>query len=347
MLSRRTAPQLLAPGLVVVTLWSACASAPGKDSGRLAPAPAEAGDPLPGWSETAEKQAILDFVAKVTRPGSPDYLPPEHRLATFDFDGTIGCEKPDYMEVVVATHRLCEITESEPDRLEEPLYRAACEGDRELIDQQVQDVLLEAFEGKSQSFYVSYVESFLARQEHPRFERPYGRLYYLPMLQLIELLRANEFLVYIVSGSQQGFTRGFGSGLLGFPAAQTIGHTVELDLSWVGGHPSLIRQAAFLPPSIDGKGKVEVIRNRIGLQPVFAFGNSMGDFEMLQVATSGDQPGLGLILVHDDPDEYVYEDEELVRKARAHGWQVVSMKESFETIFPPQSPESMQGVESP
>ena len=110
-----------------------------------------AADALPSWHETDEKRAILAYVDAVTRPGSPDFIPPEHRVATFDFDGTVGCEKPDYMEVVVAMARLCELTEEKPELLEDELYKAACEGDQATIDSQVEDALLKAAreDGKS------------------------------------------------------------------------------------------------------------------------------------------------------------------------------------------------------
>lgn len=336
MIARLVVPRLLASCLSAAAVLSACASGSSNAPGGYALSAADA--PLPAWSQTADKRAILDYVARVTRPGSPDYIPPEHRLATFDFDGTIACEKPDYMEVMVAMTRLCELTVGEPDLLEDPLHRAACDSDFEGIDPEVEQVLLKAFSGESQSFYVDYVAKFLHTGQHPRFERPYDQLYYVPMLQLIEFLHAHEFTVYLVSGSQQGFTRTYGTNVLGISAARLIGHAVELDFSMVDGTPTLLRQESFLPPSIGGKGKAEVIRNRIGRPPVLAFGNSMGDFEMLQYATSSEYPSLGLILVHDDPDEYVYRDQELIQNAEKLGWQVVSMKNSFEVIFPHEQP---------
>ena len=325
--TRRTFAAVLS---IAVAILGGCAAAH-RSGGEALPA---AGDPLPAWSDTAVKRVILDYVAEVTRRGGSSYIPPEHRVATFDFDGTIGCEKPDYMEVMVAVNRLCELTESEPSLLDEELYRTACDGDLGYIDDNVEQALLKAFLGEAQSFYVDYVEEFIHSHRHPRFDRPYARLYYLPMRQLIDFLSANGFAVYVVSGSQQGFTRGYGTDVLGIAAPRLIGHTVALDYSLDDGESSLLRQDSFRPPTPGGSGKAEIIRNRIGQQPVFAFGNSMGDLEMLQYATSSRYPSLGLILVHDDPEEYVYSDRELIQNAEQHGWQVVSMKQSFEVIFP-------------
>ncbi len=310
----------------------ACASVAPDRPGEKTPPGVE--DPLSAWSDTAVKRVILDFVAEVTRPGGSGYVPPEDRLATLDFDGTIGCEKPDFMEVMVAIRRLCELTEADPALLDQKLYRAACDEDLETINADVEDALLTAFLGEAQSFYVAYVEEFIRTRHHPRFDRPYAQLYYLPMRQLFDLLRARDFAVYVVSGSQQGFTRGYGTDVLGFAAPRLIGRTVSLDFSFDAGVSTLPRQDSFLSPNPGGKGKAEIIRNRIGRQPILAFGNSMGDFEMLQYATSNRYPSLGLILVHDDPEEYVYSDQELIQNAESLGWQRVSMKDDFEAIFP-------------
>ncbi|MEM9555661.1 MAG: HAD family hydrolase [Acidobacteriota bacterium] len=295
---------------------------------------ATAQDPLSAWTETAEKQAILEFVDRVTVAGSSDYLARRDRVATFDVDGTLACEKPDYMEVAVAAARLCELANQRPEDAQTSIDQAACDGDFAVLDAQVEEVLLEAFADEGQGFYTRYVERFLATARHPRFDRPYGQLAFLPMLQLVDFLRENGFTVYLVSGSQQGFTRSFGASVLDLPPAQAIGHAVELSFSAERTDP-LIRQRSFRPPSVDGAGKAEVIRQRIGRRPVLAFGNSMGDLEMLRYATGGEGPSLGLILVHDDPREYVYEDQELIDHAESFGWQIVRMKRSFAEVFPP------------
>ena len=292
-------------------------------------------DPLPAWNDGTAKRAILDYVARVTRPGGADFIPPERRVATFDFDGTVGCEKPDYMEVMVAVKRLCELTQDDPGLLDDSLYRAACDGDLATVDAAVETALLQAFLDAPQATYVDYVEDFLTNERHPRFDMPYGQLYYAPMFEVIAWLRANDFEVYVVSGSQQGFTRSYGESVLGLASEHLIGHAVELEFA-VGddGAAVLKRQDAFRSPSVGGKGKAEIIRQRIGRPPVLAFGNSMGDFEMLRYATSGDDPGLALILVHDDPDEYVYQDQKLIDHAEELGWQRISMKDDFRVLFP-------------
>ena len=327
---RRLTMGLLAAATVL--LCGCASSSPGRDVGPTAPL----GNSLSAWHETAVKQSILEFVEAAVRPGDANFIPTEERVATFDFDGTVGCEKPDYMEVMVAMARLCELAEQDPELLKQALYRASCDGDFKTVNAQVEEALLEAFAGEAQSFYVDYVANFLETQNHPRFDRPYAQLYYLPMRQLIEYLEAHDFRVYLVSGSQQGLTRTFGSRVLGLPPERLMGSPVELQFDVSEDGARLIRQEKFRDPSLDGSGKVEVIQQRLGRRPVLAFGNSMGDFEMLQSATDGDRPGLALILVHDDPEEYVYEDQKLVQHAKEEGWEIVGMKESFRVLFPDQ-----------
>ena len=318
--------------LCAVTVLAGCASldTPSSTEGLSKASP----DPLSAWSKTPVKESILQYLADVTEPGGSSYVPPEDRIATFDFDGTLGCEKPDYMEVMVAMRRLCELSQRDASQLDPTLLQAACDNDYETINAQVDEALLQAFLGESQTFYTDYVRDFIDSQPHPRFERPYAELYYLPMLQLVELLQSKDFAVYVVSGSQQGFTRSYGSHVLGLAPPHLVGHAVHLDFSLSDMGASLVRQDTFLDPTPGGDGKAEIIRQRIGKAPILAFDNSMGDLEMLQYATQGPRRGLGLILVHDDPDEYVYQDAELLQNAENSGWQVVSMKDDFEVIFP-------------
>ena len=180
MTSRRGVAKIFRASLwLVVAILCACASVnPSHPGGKAA---LDAEDPLPAWSDTAVKRTILDYVAEVTRRGGPGYISPQHRLATFDFDGTLGCEKPEYMEVMVAMRRLCELTETEPALLAGKLYRAACDGDFELINDNVEEALLKAFLGETQGFYVDYVKEFINTRRHPHFDRPYADLYYVPM----------------------------------------------------------------------------------------------------------------------------------------------------------------------
>ncbi|MEM1182864.1 MAG: HAD family hydrolase, partial [Acidobacteriota bacterium] len=206
-------------------------------------------------------------------------------------DGTLACEKPDYMEVALATERLCERYRDDESESSDPaLVEAACDGDRDTVNANVEDVLLEAFEGQTPDEYAEAVEHFLGSDLHPRFERPYGQLYYQPMLELIDFLRAHEFSVYVVSGSQQGFVRAFGDEVLSLGAERAVGHPVELDWTSTDAGPELLRGDAFRDPSLDGAGKAEVIRQRLGARPLLAFGNSKGDYEMMRYATASEGP---------------------------------------------------------
>lgn len=291
--------------------------------------------PLSLWNATAQKEAILDFVAAVCDEEGKDFVPVAERLAVFDFDGTVGCEKPDYMEVIVAVNQLCNSAQQNPALLRDPLYKAACDQQLDYINDNVWEAILTAFLNYPQSDYVDSVATFISTHSHPKFNLLYSKTYYAPMLQLIRYLRAHDFKVYLCSGSEQGFVRSYGVNHLGFSPAETIGSTVSLSYDSLGpGDYALTRTNAFLNPEPEHSGKAILIRNRIGIQPILAFGNSSGDLEMLSYTQSNQHRNLELILIHNDSREYVYEHKEFQQRAKEEGWQLVPMKENFKRIFP-------------
>ncbi|MEM0997968.1 MAG: HAD family hydrolase [Bacteroidota bacterium] len=291
--------------------------------------------PLSLWQNTAEKDSILNFVAAVTDSRGPDFVPVAARIAVFDFDGTVGCEKPDYMEVIVAMHQLCNTAQVQPALQANPVYQAACAGNLDYINDTVYSALLMAFEHYPQQTYLDSVGHFTASHNHPRFDIPYSQMYYAPMAQLIDYLRKYEFTVFLCSGSQQGFVRAYGGRYLGFNQWETIGNTVALSYDSIAPQQNVLtRLDSFLYPSPDGDGKAILIRNRIGTAPILSFGNTMGDFEMLTYTQSNPHRNLELILVHDDSREYIYSDSSLQAEATARGWIQVGMKENFRRIFP-------------
>jgi hypothetical protein len=171
---------------------------------------------------------------------------------------------------------------------------------------------------------------------HPKFEQPYRLMYYKPMFELIKLLQKKDFTVYLVSGSEEGFLRGFGEDYLDIASEKIIGSTISLSYKYNDKENTslFLRDSAYLTPMAGGPGKAELIKNRIGKEPILAFGNTMGDYEMLTYTQSNSYPNLELILIHDDPREYVYYDKTLQEKAKEHNWVSVGMKENFKVIFP-------------
>jgi len=291
-------------------------------------------DPLSLWEDTPQKAAILEFVAAVADRSSDDFVPVADRIAVFDFDGTVGCEKPTYMEVALAMQQLCQTAQAQPALQRNPLYDAACREDLDYIDDTVYSALLLAFEHYPEAAYQDSVEQFLTTELHPRFQRPYSELTYAPMVQLINYLRRKRFSVWLCSGSQQGFVGTFGTQHLEFQSWEVIGSTVELRYDTLAsGDVALTREDAFGSPSPDGEGKVLLIQNRIGKAPILAFGNSMGDFEMLVYTQSNAYRNLELILVHDDAEEYEYSNTSLESEAQARDWLQVGMKANFRTVF--------------
>jgi len=292
---------------------------------------------LSSWNDGVQKQRILDFVKEVTTPDSKGYVPPKDRLAVFDFDGTVGCEKPDYMEVIVAMKQLCKLATKDPSLFKkDSLYSAACANDYAYINKRVYAAILEAFLGYNQDRYIDSVAATTSKDLHPRFEQPYRLMYYKPMFELINLLKEQDFTVYLVSGSEEGFLRAYGEDYLNIPSQKIIGSTISLSYQYneQANSSVFLRDSAYLEPMAGGAGKAELIKNRIGKQPILAFGNTMGDYEMLTYTQSNTYPNLELILIHDDPKEYVYFDKTLQEKAQKHNWVSVKMKADFKEIFP-------------
>lgn len=295
--------------------------------------------PLSLWKEGPIKRQLFAFVDRVT---GADGVPVEDRIATLDLDGTLMCEKPEYVEVEVAVKRLCELAIKEPKTHKGPLYEAACKRDMKYINDHVEDALLTAFEGSSQTAYQDYVERFLDTVKHPRFKIPYGDLIYEPMGELVNYLRCNGFTVHLVSGSQQGFVRTVSKEEELAPLALGVGRAVDLEYAYSpasDGPPFIrkdhfVRKHEFLPPNPSDPGKAIAIETRIGKMPILAVGNSMGDANMLRAATSSAiYPGLAMIINHDDPREYIYADEELLELAADMRWLIADMSKNFVRVF--------------
>ncbi|WP_034039829.1 HAD family hydrolase [Wocania ichthyoenteri] len=287
------------------------------------------------WNDTPQRDRINDFLLAVIDSSKSTYVPIKDRIAVFDFDGTVGCEKPMYMEVIVAMEQLCKLASKDSSLLKKALYKAACDKDFKYINAHVYEAILQAFLCYNQETYLDSVSSTTANSLHSRFNVPYSKMYYAPMLELINYLKKNNFDVYIVSGSEEGFLRAYGEDYLYIERKKTIGSTVSLSYKLEPNNISkFIREKQYLSPKADGSGKAELIRNRIGKQPIFAFGNTMGDYEMLTYSGSSPYTNLELILIHDDSLEYVYHDYELEEKAKSNNWVSINMKDNFKIIFP-------------
>lgn len=303
-------------------------------------------DPLPSWNDTAAKARIIAFVNAVTNPDDPAFVEPRARIATFDNDGTLWVEQPMYAEMAFARDRVVELAKVHPEWKRQEPFRAVLEGDREAFvaggPRAVAEVVLASHTGMSVSLFESIAKEWIRDARHPAMEKPYTELVYQPQLELLRYLEDNGFATLIVSGGSVEFIRTFAYDAYGIPPERVVGSSVATRYEVQGGKPSLLRVPEI--DFIDDKGGKPVgIYKRTGLRPILAFGNSDGDFEMLQWTTMGSGgQRLGLLLHHDDAErEYAYDRQSVVGTldqaldaASGQGWVVVSMKNDWNTVFP-------------
>ena len=293
---------------------------------------------LTSWSDTPIRARIIDFITRVTTPGDPEFIPPEERIASFDLDGTVITEKPVSTQKIIAMHQACVFGTNEPKRTDQAPFRQACAKDYGYFPGLAgSQVLRDLAAGQTQAAYRKYAGKALKLAQHPGFDRPLGEMVYLPMLELARYLQRHGFQLFLVSGSTQPLVREVAAMRFQLPNAHGIGTEWPLEFDanpkgvpvfrWATGGRRL--------PSVFGPGKPLAILRQIGRPSVFAAGNTMGDLEMLQYATKGRRPGMGIVIVHDDAKrEYAYADPEIEAAAETNGWSLVSMKQDFKTIFP-------------
>ncbi len=302
-------------------------------------------DPLPSWNGGTTKAQIIDFVRAVSDPDDPAFVEPGQRVATFDNDGTLWVEQPMYAEMAFALYRVNDLAQVHPEWKNEQPFKAVLEGDQETLQQAGRrgliDILLASHTGMSATLFDTIVTEWVRDARHPKFDVPYTDLAYLPQLELLRYLEANGFATYIVSGGSIEFMRTYTQPVYGIPPGRVVGSSIKTQYEVQGGQPSLLRlpEVDFVD---DKSGKPVGIHKHVGLRPILAFGNSDGDFEMLQWTTTGSGGArLGLILRHDDAErEYAYDRDSAVGKldkaldaAGPSGWVVVSMKNDWKTVF--------------
>jgi hypothetical protein len=291
---------------------------------------------LRSWKAGVSKEKIVSFVNSVSDPANNSFVPIELRKAFFDMDGTILCERPDYIEVALTKHRLLEKVRLNPQLESNSIYRAVIESDADYLYKNIKTAIVEAFGGETLKFYIEYSRRFLSREKHPRFNQPYFQLFYLPMIELIDYLTDHGFKVYIVSTSQQEFIRSVSKEILNIPKNQIIGTMVGFSLKYEDKNkkPVFIRKSSYFEPYNADENKVVRIRERGLLPSIFAFGNSSGDLAMLEVTAASGLPNMVCILDHDDPlREFEYHKPNLLKIAAKSDWNIISMKRDFKVIF--------------
>ena len=303
-------------------------------------------DPLPSWNDTAPKAAIIAFVEKVTKENTPDFVPEPERIAVFDNDGTLWTEHPMYVQLAFALDRVKTMAPEHPEWKDTQPFKAVLENDMKALaaagEKGLLELMMATHSGMTSDEFQKIATDWIASARDPKFKKPYTELVYLPMIEVLQYLRANGFKTFIVSGGGVEFMRPWTEKVYGIPPEQVVGSSIKTQFEMRGDVPTLLRlpQVNFID---DKAGKPVGINEQIGRRPIAAFGNSDGDLEMLQWTTlGGSTPRFGLIVHHTDVDrEYAYDRQtEFGRLDKAldvapiNGWTVVSMKADWKKIFP-------------
>jgi len=313
--------------------------------------PATATDPLPSWNEGPAKQSILSFVDKVTREGSPCFVPVPERIATFDNDGTLWCEQPAPAQAYFALDRVKALASQHPEWETKEPFASLLKGDLRAAlaagDEALLEIVMASHAGMSTEEFGRIVEDWIATARHPETGRLFTEMTYAPMLELLAHLRAHGFRNYIVTGGGIEFVRQWGERVYGVTPEQVIGSSIKTKFELRDGKPVLMR-LPHLNFNNDKAGKPVTIHQHIGRAPTAAFGNSVGDQQMLEYTAGGGGARFGLLVLHDDAArEYAYGPvlgmpappigaftPALYEQAKGAGWIVVSMKNDWKQVFP-------------
>ncbi len=314
-------------------------------------ASAQAPDPLPSWNGGPAKQAIVDFVHATTDQSSPKFVPPAERIATFDQDGTLWVEQPMYTQVVYCLNRVPEVVKANPGLAAVEPFQTVISGNREAIAKLSMDdlrkILAATLTGMSVDDFQAGVKQWLVAARDPRWKKPYTKLTYAPMIELLNYMRANGYKTYIVTGGGQDFVRVYADQVYGIPPEQVVGTAGGTTYGYdQNGRPFLTKDPKLLLND-DNAGKPEGIHLMIGRRPYAAFGNSTGDRQMLEYTKSGGGARLAMLLLHDDARrEYAYGPAQglpdtkvgrftqaLYDEATSKGWIVISMKNDWKNVF--------------
>jgi len=339
-------------GLITAFVAFALLFAPIFPFSTLAESPS-ATDPLPSWNDGTAKQAIVDFVKATTDQASPNFVPPEARIATFDQDGTLWVEHPVYTQVVYCLDRVPAVVKEKPELANVEPFKTVLSGDREAIAKLSTDdlfkILAVTLSGMTVEQFQTEAKDWITTAKDARWKRPYTELTYQPMQEVLSYLRANGFKTYIVTGGGQDFVRVYSQEVYGIPLEQVVGTAGDTKFSYdKEGKPILTKEPKLLLNDNDA-GKAEGIHLMIGRRPIAAFGNSTGDRQMLEYTEAGSGARLAMLVLHDDAArEYAYGPAEglpdtkvgtftqsLYDEAKKDGWIVISMKDDWKTIFAP------------
>jgi phosphoserine phosphatase len=312
----------------------------------LGNAAAQTPDPLPSWNDGPVKKSITDFVPRVTTPGGADFVPRDQRIATFDNDGTLWAEQPMYFQIMFAMDRVKALAPRHPDWRKKQPFKSVLDDDRKALaalgEKGFLQIMAATHTGMTSEEFTQIATEWIATARHPRFNRPYTDLVYQPMLELLAYLRENGFKTFIVSGGGIEFMRPWTEKAYGIPPEQVVGSSAVTKYEMPADGVPVLRREAKIEFVDDKAGKPEGINRFIGRRPVFAFGNSDGDKEMLEwTAAGGGARFMGLVHHTDAVREWAYDRNSPVGRldkawdeAVRRGWTVVDMKRDWKKVFP-------------
>jgi len=304
-----------------------------------------AADPLPSWNDGKAKQSIVNFVTKVTKAGSPDFVPAPQRIATFDNDGTLWAEQPVYFQLLFAIDRVKALAPQHPEWQTQEPFASLLKGDLKGVmaggEKALLEIVMATHAGMTTEEFEKTVKDWLATARHPKTGKLYTEMVYQPMLEVLTYLRANGFKTFIVSGGGIEFMRPWTEKVYGVPPEQVVGSSIKTQWEVRSGKPALVRlpEINFID---DKTGKPVGINAHIGRRPIAAFGNSDGDQQMLEWTQAGSGARLMMLVHHDDAKrEWAYGPESkigtfsdaLMAEANQRGWTVISMKNDWKKVF--------------
>ena len=302
-------------------------------------------DPLPSWNEGVTKQAITDYVNKVTLEGSDNFIPVSERIAVFDNDGNLWSEKPAYFQLFFAIDRIKALASEHPEWKTTQPYQSVLENDMATLmsfgEHGLIEIVMATHGNTTVDEFEQIVKDWLATAKHPRFDKPYTDLVYQPMLELLDYLRDHDFKTFIVSGGGIEFMRPWVEGVYGVPKDQVIGSSIKTKYDYNDGNP-VIRRLPELNFIDDKEGKPEGINQYIGRKPVFASGNSDGDLQMMRWTDSNTIENFKLYLHHTDSiREWAYDRKSSVGRldkgldeALEKGWTIIDMENDWKVVYP-------------
>ena len=303
-----------------------------------------AADPLPSWNDGAAKQAITAFVTKTSTDGSADFVPPAERIATFDNDGTLWGEQPMYFQAFFIFDRIKQLAPTHPEWKDKEPFASVLKGDLKSAlaggERALLEMAMATHAGTTTEEFEKIVSDWANTAKHPKSGKHFTEMVYQPMLEVLAYLRANGFKTFIVSGGGIEFMRPWTEKVYGIPPEQVIGSSIKTKFELRNGTPVLARlpELNFID---DKEGKPVAIQQHIGRRPIIAFGNSDGDFQMLEWTTAGKGPRLALIVHHDDAQrEFAYDRgshigklEKGLDEAPQRGWSIISMQNDWKNIY--------------